>query len=181
MRKVITSIAIIGVLVWAGIAGAQEENRPPAAAEVMPAPAEHHCEHEAMKPPLMGIPNLTDAQREQIRALRLKHLKEVLPVESELRVKKLELAGLWDAEKLDTKAIVAKVKEIGELRNKLELARVQHKIEVYKLLTPEQRKLWRGGGGIGRGMMRRMRRGFPGGCHGQEGPRPGAMPCCPER
>lgn len=113
-----------------------------------------------------GTPELTDDQLQQIQNLRIKHLKEVLPLETELKIKRLELQALWDEEKLDSKAIVAKVKEMNELRNKLELARVNHRLEIAQLLTPKQRRHMhhmfrmemghRMGIGKGRKMMQRM-------------------------
>ncbi len=178
----ITTIAAVALLVVTGWAIAQSPEL-----EQKPAPVE-----QPMAPPcqemgmpgmgMMDMPGLTDAQREQIQSLRIKHLKEVMPLETDLRIKNLELAMLWQAEKLDAKQIVTKVKEIGELRNKLELARVNHQIEIYNLLTPEQRKAFRLG--MGRGMMRgrggmgrrARQRHFGEGLDG-----PGAMPCCPQR
>ncbi|GEM_PF-3310946 len=92
--------------------------------------------------PMIGppIPDLTDTQQEQLQALQLKHLKEILPIENEIQIKRLELIGLWQAEKLEAQKIIAKVKELSELKNKLALAKVNHQIEIYKILTPEQRK-----------------------------------------
>ncbi len=171
MKKAFKKITVIVVLVFTSLLLAQPQDNPPVEKE--------HCgECEAMAPaPVIGIPNLTDAQREQIQTLHIKHLKEILPIESELQIKGLELAALWSAEKLDTRAIVAKVKEINDLRSKLELARVNQQIEIYNLLTPEQRKQFRPQGVTGRGMMGRMRRGL----RGQNRMGPGSMPCCPER
>ncbi|NPV14767.1 Spy/CpxP family protein refolding chaperone [candidate division WOR-3 bacterium] len=186
MKRVtkITTIAVLALLVVTGWAIAQSPKP-----EQTPAPVEQPMAppcHEMGMPGMgkMNMPELTDAQREQIQNLRIKHLKEVMPMETELKIKDLELAMLWQAEKFDAKQIIAKVKEINELRNKLELARVNHQIEIYNLLTPEQRKAFRPGMGMGRGMMRgrggmgrRARQ-----CHFGEGlDGPGAMPCCPQR
>lgn len=150
----IATITVLALLVVAGWAVGQSANPEP-----KPAPVEQPVAppwHKMGMPEMgmMNIPGLTDAQREQIQSLRIKHLKEVMPLETDLRIKNLELAMLWQAAKLDAKQIVAKVKEINELRNKLELARVNHQIEIYNLLTPEQRKVFRPGIGMGRGMMR---------------------------
>ncbi|MGQ9707753.1 MAG: Spy/CpxP family protein refolding chaperone [bacterium] len=137
-------LVLVGVLVIAGWLMAE----PPAQAEDLPMPAMAGWD----------IPNLSDVQREQILALRIKHLKEVLPMESDIRIKQLELKALWQEEKFDAKQIVAKVKEIGELQTKLELARVNHRIEIYKILTPEQKKMFRPGIGHGWNMRQRMNR-----------------------
>ena len=44
------------------------------------------------------------------------------------------------AEELDAKKIIAKVKEISGLRQKLQVAKVEQKLNMYKVLTTEQRK-----------------------------------------
>lgn len=188
MKRVtkITTMAVVALLVVTGWAIAQSANpeQKPAPAEQPMAPPCHEMGMPGMK--MMNMPELTDVQREQIQSLRIKHLKEVMPLETEIKIKRIELATLWQATKFDAKQIIAKVKEIGELRNKLELARVNHQIEIYNLLTPEQRKSFRPGMGMGmgRGMMRgrcgmgRRARQH----HFGEGPDgPGAMPCCPQR
>lgn len=174
--KGITKVAVIGGLIFVGLVWSQppdpEPNPAPFEPPQVPVP-------ELAVPPmgLMSLPNLTDAQREQIQNLWVKHLKEVMPLETDLKIKKMELALLWQAEELEAKQIVAKVKEIGELQNKIELARVNQKIEIYKLLTPEQRKAFRQGVGM-RGLGRMGRRARAKLWQGRDGP--GAMPCCPQ-
>lgn len=171
--KVISRLVVVGVVVFAGWLNAQ-----------MPAPEQKAApaEPQAMPMPPMGImrlPNLTDEQKEQIQALRIKHLKEVMPIETDIKIKELELNALWLADKLDAKAIVAKVKEIADLRMKMELAKVNHKIEIYKILTPEQRKMLGPGIGLGRGMRQRMQKRFR--QMQQEHPGPMEPDCCPHR
>ncbi len=131
------------------------------------------------------MPEMTAEQLDKMDGLRMSNIKETAPIRADLRIKEMELAALWRADKLDAKKIVAKVKEIGDLRAKLELAQVNHQLDIYNLLTPEQRKAWRppmmGGRGMMRGMGRRMMRGAmiddedvdgppgacgPAGCHG---------------
>ncbi|MGQ9678764.1 MAG: Spy/CpxP family protein refolding chaperone [bacterium] len=171
-------IAMVGVFVFGGLVWAQpappENNQAPVEPPRAPVP-------ELELPPtgLMSLPNLTDVQREQIQTLEIKHLKEVMPLETDLKIKRIELAMLWQVEKLDPKQIVAKVKEIGELRNRMELAKVNHQIEIYKILTPEQRKMFQSGFGMRKGMRRMGRRARAKLWQGRDGP--GAMPCFPQR
>jgi Spy/CpxP family protein refolding chaperone len=130
---------------------------------------------------MQAMPEMTPEQLDKMDALRMSHIKEMMPLKTDLRIKEMELAALWRAEKLDAKKIVAKVKELSDLRGKMQLAKVNHHLDVYNQLTPEQRKAWRppmmGGRGKMRGMGRRMMRrammdedmGGPMGC-GPEGP-----------
>lgn len=124
---------------------------------------------------MMGISSLTTEQQNQIDDLRAGHIKDIAGIRTDIEIKQLELARLWRADKLDGGKIVAKVKELGELRSKLQVAKVNHHLAIYKLLTPEQQKefrppmmgMGRGMGG-GRGMGRRM--GMMGGCGAGRGP-----------
>ena len=145
-----------------------------------------------------AMPDMTPEQLEKIDALRAAHMKTVMPIQTDIRVAEIELDALWRADKLDAKKIVAKVNEIGALRQKLELAMVNHRIDMYNLMTPDQQKAMRkmhtGRGMMGKGMgrgMRGMMRGEMGGegcgmhggnqCGGPQGPMgQGGQPGCPD-
>ncbi len=134
-RKTVTAgIVITGIILLFSSVLAEQEPAPVC-------PGHEQC-HQAMPEPMIGppIPDLIDTQQEQLQALQLKHLREILPIENEIQLKKLELIGLWQGEKLEAQKIIAKVKELSELKSKLALARVNHQLEIYKILTPEQRK-----------------------------------------
>ena len=70
--------------------------------------------------------------------------------------KRLELRLLWTDPKADSKAILAKERELGELRNRMWDKIVQYRLEARNSLTPEQiEKLGMMGGmglGFGRGL-----------------------------
>jgi Spy/CpxP family protein refolding chaperone len=123
-------------------------------------------------PGMMGMmAGMTPEQMEKCDALRTAHMKTVMPIRTDIQVAEIELDALWRAEKLDAKKIVAKVNEIGGLRQKLELAMVNQRIDMYNLMTPDQRKAMRKMHmGMGRGMMGKgMGRGMRGMMHGQMG------------
>jgi Spy/CpxP family protein refolding chaperone len=132
-----------------------------------------------------AIPDMTPEQQEKIDALRVAQVKTMAPMRADLQVKEIELAGLWRADEPDAKKIIAKVKEIGDVKEKIEIARINHQFEVRKLLTPEQRKAMKKTG-MGRGWMGRGKgcgmRGWMGGddFRGPQGPRgQGGQPGCP--
>lgn len=119
-----------------------------------------------------AMPDMTPEQLEKMDVLRTAHLKEMLPLRTDLRVKQIELNALWRADEPNAKKIIAKVKEIGDLRQKMEIVRINHRFSMRKLMTPEQRKAMKKTG-MGRGMMRRgMRRGMRGMMRGQKGGHP---------
>jgi len=144
-----TALTIAALALLAGFALAQ----PGPGATVPPMGGRMPMMEQTSKPEL---PAMTPEQLDKMDALRIAHLKEVLPLQTDLQIKEMELAALWRADKLDAKKIVAKVKEISDARGKLELAKVNHQIDVYNLMTPEQRKAMPGFGmgRFGRGMMR---------------------------
>lgn len=118
------------------------------------------------------MPDMTPEQLEKIDALRTAQVKAMVPLRADLKVKEIELDALWRADEPDAKKIIAKVKEIGDIREKMEVARINHQFEVRKILTPEQRKAMKkmgmGPGMMGKGKrcgMRGMMRGpMGGGC-----------------
>jgi Spy/CpxP family protein refolding chaperone len=130
-----------------------------------------------------AVPDMTPEQQEKIDALRVAQVKEMAPLGADLRVKQIELAALWRADEPDAKKIIAKVKEIGDLREKMEIARINHQFDIRKLLTPEQRKAMKktgvGPGMWGRGMRHGMRGQMGRGGWGMQGGNDAGGPQCP--
>ena len=164
---------------------------PAATAPVPPARAQAPmaCGMQGMQGP--ALPDMTPAQLEKMDALRTALLKEMAPLRTDLQLKEIELGALWRADEPDAKKIVAKVKEIGDIREKMEIAQINHRFEMRKLMTPEQRKamgkMGMGPGMMGRGMGRGMRGmmrgqgcGMQGGQCGMQGPMmgQGGQPGC---
>ncbi|OYD15617.1 hypothetical protein CH330_05130 [candidate division WOR-3 bacterium JGI_Cruoil_03_51_56] len=151
-------VVVVAGLAFAGWAIAQEKP------ENAPAQAEYG---------IRGL-DLTTEQLDKVDLLRMDKLKEVLPMRTDIRIKEMELAALWRADEPSAKKIIAKIKEIGNLRTKLEIAKVNQKFGIYKILTPEQRKkakrflmgrrgrrTFRGQGHRMRNQPRRMRKLLP--------------------
>jgi Spy/CpxP family protein refolding chaperone len=177
-------LALAGGFALAQPAPAQPAPKPAAAVQA-PMPCDMRGMQGMMQGPMM--PDMTPEQLEKVDALRTGHLKEMLPLRTDLQVKEIELDALWRADEPDAKKIIAKVKEIGGIREKMEIARINHQFDMRKLMTPEQRKAMKKmgmrpgmkGKGMGRG-MRGMMRGQMGGqgcdmqgggqCGGPQGP-----------
>jgi len=100
--------------------------------------------------------NLTPEQRAKFKGLRRKFMEENAQLIGGLMTKRLELRLLWTDPKADSKAILAKERELGELRNRMRDKIVQYRLEARNSLTPEQiEKLGMMGGmglGFGRGL-----------------------------
>jgi len=89
----------------------------------------------AFTPP---IPNLTAEQSTQIQALRDAFLKEIEPIQKDLWTKRTELQNLWSDPKADPAAITAKQKEMWDLQSQIRENAANLRLEVRKVLTPEQ-------------------------------------------
>ena len=85
-----------------------------------------------------AIPNLTAEQSSKIQALQKAHLDEIAPLQEEFFKKGSELRSFWSTPNPDQAAITAKQKEILDLRTKLQEKGTNFRLEISKLLTPEQ-------------------------------------------
>jgi Spy/CpxP family protein refolding chaperone len=85
-----------------------------------------------------AIPNLTAEQSSQIQSLQKTHLDEIAPLQEQLFKKRTELRSLWLTSNPDQAAITAKQKEIFNLQSQLQEKGTNFKLQISKLLTPEQ-------------------------------------------
>ncbi len=99
------------------------------------------------------MPQMTPDQMAKMDAERINYIQTVGPINTDLMARKVELAALWRADNIDPKMITAKVNEISALKAKLDMARANHWIAAWNLLTPDQRKTMRMGM---HGMMQKM-------------------------
>ncbi len=86
-------------------------------------------------------PELTLEQEKQLADLKMKLLKETEPIKTELKIKQMELQSLWKEDNPDARKILNKTKEIGALKLSLQEKLINYRVAVYKILTPEQRKM----------------------------------------
>jgi Spy/CpxP family protein refolding chaperone len=93
---------------------------------------------QAPYPCCENIANLTPEQSAKLKELREKHDNDVLPLRNELIAKRAELRSLWSQGNPDQSAIKAKQQEVNDLRTKLQDRMTEYRIEVGKILTPEQ-------------------------------------------
>ena len=104
--------------------------------------------------------NLSDEQKKKMEALQTAHLKDVRPLREKMFDKSVELRRLWLQANPDKDKINTAQKEIRTLRDNIEDKGTAFKLEIRKLLTPEQNEKlanshWGRGSGFGpRGGMR---------------------------
>src|SRR4030042_2119993 len=123
--------------------------------------------------PRMGAGmNLTPEQTAKAFDLRQKFMNDTAAIRKEMAVKRAELRTLWQAEKPDEKAIVAKQKELTALKDQFQNKAVPFRLEMQKTCPMGPGGGPGGGMGMGPGMGRGMGMGQgmgmgPGGGQGQ--------------
>jgi Spy/CpxP family protein refolding chaperone len=109
---------------------------------------------------------LTDAQITQLRKLRQDERKQAIRRRADLRIAHMELNELLEAPTVDEKAVALKLKALNDLQAAELKARVDNRLAMRKIVTPEQlEKL--------RSLRRERYRGWDG--PGHRGPRPGGF------
>jgi len=86
--------------------------------------------------------NLTDEQNNSIESLKLQHQKAMVGLRSEEKLKEIELRELKFKGNYSREEFISKVKEINEIRNKIAVSQAEHKMDVYGLLTDDQKLIW---------------------------------------
>jgi Spy/CpxP family protein refolding chaperone len=126
MKRTLTVVAAVALLAlpFAAQAKGVREGRGPRGGE--------------MGPLLAGL-NLTADQQKQIDTLRQQQRDRVKPLREQMKGKMQEMRALWMADKPDRNAILAKHQEMDGIRQQLTVERVDHRLALLQILTPEQR------------------------------------------
>ena len=82
---------------------------------------------------------LSSDQEMKLRETRLETRKEAIELNAKVRILRLELRELLQADQPDQKTVQAKVEEIGKLRTRLEMTRLNGLLAAKSVLTAEQR------------------------------------------
>ena len=88
---------------------------------------------------MMARLDLSAAQLEQVTALRATMEETTSETRDALDERRSEMHDLWMADAPDRAAILAKHAEMDELRRDLRIAKIDFKLAVHALLTPDQR------------------------------------------
>jgi Spy/CpxP family protein refolding chaperone len=97
--------------------------------------------------------DLTAEQTEKINTMRAAHLKDIQPLQDQMLSQSKEMRSLWLATTPDQEKILSLQKEGRNLRDQLTDKRTAYRLEVQKILTPEQLAKVQTYG-MGRGMAR---------------------------
>jgi Spy/CpxP family protein refolding chaperone len=97
------------------------------------------------------VANLTPEQSSKIQAIQQANFKEIGPIQEQLFAKRTELRNLWLSQNPDPGRIDALQKEMLAIRTELQEKSTSARLEMRKVLTPEQQaQLSASGRGMGR-------------------------------
>ncbi len=95
--------------------------------------------------------NLSDEQKVQMKEFHIAHMKESKGLRNEMEVLQLKQKHLMTYENLDKKSIMENIDRLSGVQNKLNKMKVDHKLEVRKILTEDQLCLYLSHSGTKRG------------------------------
>jgi Spy/CpxP family protein refolding chaperone len=153
MKKIIVAVMMAAILATTGLATAQDWGKGHGMEKGY---GPHSGGARSAGSGLWGALNLTPEQMQKMKALRKSFFEQVLPLRNELMSKKLELKALWVQTNPDEGKILAKQEEINALKAQLQEKGIKNRLEMRKILSPEQQaqlvsllnrhKEWRGYG-----------------------------------
>ena len=84
--------------------------------------------------------NLSDEQQDKIFAIQEEHRRRNIDTMSKVRTETFKLRRMYNAESIDSKAVVEQQTRVDELRRQMLASRLDTHKKVQSVLTPEQRK-----------------------------------------
>ncbi|TLX78318.1 periplasmic heavy metal sensor [Labilibacter sediminis] len=129
--RLVAAAGLVVVLIIGTSSGFRSEDKP-----------KEGCKIERRGPGAMGLMDLTDAQKEQMKSLKLRFIKEITPIKNELGVKSASLKAVSTGDNVDSKKVYKLLEEIGSLKVEMSKKHFDHKQSVRELLTEEQRVLF---------------------------------------
>ncbi len=86
--------------------------------------------------------NLTDDQKDKIDQLRLKNQEEMIDLRADMQKKRLAVKELQQKGSYSRSDYVDLVKNLNNSRDKINLARANHIMDIYELLTDQQKEIF---------------------------------------
>lgn len=87
----------------------------------------------------LGIPDLTDEQIEQIKDIQIAHLKDIQPIQNDLKINRATLNALLTEYEPDTTEINKLIERNSQLSAEIQKKNVAYKFRVRNLLTDDQK------------------------------------------
>jgi len=107
------------------------------------APDKEECcpqRHEMGQLMRLEMLDLTDEQREAIHSARLEARKKIIPLKAEIELKTLDLHNEMSMDSPNRNKIMQLAKDINGVELKIKQTRLDERLKIQSVLTPEQRK-----------------------------------------
>ena len=127
MKTKIFSLVLILALIGLYSGTAYSQNKP--------SPRKEFFKHQ-----MLDKLKLTDDQKSKIEDARLSHQNQMIDLKANLEKKVLALKELRVKGNLDRNSVIAAVKDINQAKNDIAIARANNLMDIYDILTPEQRQ-----------------------------------------
>ncbi|UCG92436.1 MAG: periplasmic heavy metal sensor [candidate division WOR-3 bacterium] len=134
MKQLIFGLLAIFMTLSTGIAQEREES---AVADCPP----HHRREKVERFEML---DLTEEQREKIEDAEIEARKKIIPLKAEIEMKAIDLEKEMKADNPNRSKIMKLTEEISNLRLKIQQTRIDVRLKVHALFTPEQREQLRG-------------------------------------
>jgi len=97
----------------------------------------HQGDHHKM---MIDNLNLSDTQKEAVEELSFSHKREMIDLKADMEKNKLDMQELLSKGNYTRDDYLNTVKTINDAKEKIAFAKANHRMDVYDLLTEEQRK-----------------------------------------
>lgn len=87
--------------------------------------------------------NLTEKQKDQFQKLKINYEKQMIDLKANLQKSALDLKALQNSDNINRGDVINIVKKINSNKNAIALATANHRMDMYDILTPAQRKVWK--------------------------------------
>lgn len=86
--------------------------------------------------------NLTEEQESKLQDLKFKHQSEMIDLKAELEKEELAQQELKSKGNYTREEFLAGIDELIKIKNKIEIARANHQMDVYEILDSAQKETW---------------------------------------
>jgi len=83
---------------------------------------------------------LDETTEKKIKDMQLKHEEEMIDYRSKIEKLELEIERILMEDKLDTRKLLSKYRELANLREEADVKKIEHKINIYNLIPEDKKK-----------------------------------------
>ncbi|MCH7826970.1 MAG: Spy/CpxP family protein refolding chaperone [Bacteroidetes bacterium] len=87
--------------------------------------------------------NLTDIQKDKFQKMKFSFEKQMIDLKANLQKSVLDMKVIRASDNIKRDDVINVVKKINGNKNAIALASANHRMDMYEILTPEQRKVWK--------------------------------------